>query len=383
MEPKEVIEKSKALQKATAAGESPAVIVSILSELKDGVFPTEDLLRSTKIGVVVNRSKQHKSPEVARLAAEIVKKWRDDIRDKKGPGSKSNSGTPPASSEKPTFTVPPDQRDFKKDKVDIAKTNQPTRNSCIGLIYNGLCYFSTADPSAVLTCAAAVEQAAFKSLGPETNAAYKNKIRTLFSNLKNKSNPTLRVHVLSGEITAEKLINMSHEELKSDARREADEKLASVNMREAMVPQVEKSISTSLECSKCRQRKVSYSQAQTRSADEPMTTFCECTNCGKRWKVSFFALLPALFLSGPYKYISLSLWAVRYTRPTLLTSLCRKKLVVLLNRYSLFDSFQTPRLENSASPTQISFYFFFSFLSNRLCVRLRKMSLPQGQPRKR
>lgn len=325
MEPKEVIEKSKALQKATAAGESPAVIVSILNELKHGVFPTEDLLRSTKIGVVVNRSKQHKSPEVARLAAEIVKKWRDDIQKKKGTGSKSNSGTPPASSaEKPSFTVAPDQRDFKKDKVDIAKTNQAPRNSGIGLIYNGLCYLSTAEPSAILTCAAAVEQAAFKSLGPETNAAYRDKIRTLFSNLKNKSNPTLRAHVLSGEIAADKLINMSHEELKSDARREADEKLASVNMREAMVPQVEKSISTSLECSKCRQRKVSYSQAQTRSADEPMTTFCECTNCGKRWKVSCFLPLlppppsPFQLLLFPDWFLGprVSLWAVRYkTRP--------------------------------------------------------------------
>lgn len=323
MEPKEVIEKSKALQKATAAGESPAIIVSILNELKEGVFPTEDLLRSTKIGVVVNRSKQHKSPEVARLAAEIVKKWRDDIQKKKGNGSKSNSGTPPASSsEKPSFTVAPDQRDFKKDKVDIAKTNQATRNSCIGLIYNGLCYLSTAEPSAVLACAAAVEQAAFKSLGPETNATYKAKIRTLFSNLKNKSNPRLRAHVLSGEITADKLINMSQEELKSDARRAADEKLASVNMREAMVPQVEKSISTSLECSKCRQRKVSYSQAQTRSADEPMTTFCECTNCGKRWKVSFVPFPPSSPLP-PSRPTCLSLWAVI---PTLLISLGCKTL---------------------------------------------------------
>lgn len=315
MEPKEVIEKSKALQKATAAGESPAIIVSILNELKEGVLPTEDLLRSTKIGVVVNRSKQHKSPEVARLAAEIVKKWRDDIQKKKGSGSKSNSGTPPASSsEKPSFTVPPDQRDFKKDKVDIAQTNQTVRNSCIGLLYNGLCYLSTAEPSVILTCAAAVEQAAFKSLGPETNSSYKAKIRTLFANLKNKSNPTLRAHVLSGEITAEKLINMSHDELKSDARRAADEKLASVNMREAMVPQVEKSISTSLECSKCRQRKVSYSQAQTRSADEPMTTFCECTNCGKRWKVSFvpFPLSPPPTPLLPYRTF---LWTVRYTTP--------------------------------------------------------------------
>lgn len=44
--------------------------------------------------------------------------------------------------------------------------------------------------------------------------------------------------------------------------------------------------SCSMTCSKCKQSRVAYSQAQTRSADEPMTTFCECTNCGNRWKFS-------------------------------------------------------------------------------------------------
>ena len=28
-----------------------------------------------------------------------------------------------------------------------------------------------------------------------------------------------------------------------------------------------------------------FSKVQTRSADEPMTTFVFCTNCGHRWKV--------------------------------------------------------------------------------------------------
>lgn len=40
-------------------------------------------------------------------------------------------------------------------------------------------------------------------------------------------------------------------------------------------------------CGKCKQSKVAYSQAQTRSADEPLTTFCECTMCGHRWKCEF------------------------------------------------------------------------------------------------
>ena len=37
-------------------------------------------------------------------------------------------------------------------------------------------------------------------------------------------------------------------------------------------------------CSKCKKKKTTYYQLQTRSADEPMTTFVTCHNCGNRWK---------------------------------------------------------------------------------------------------
>lgn len=38
-------------------------------------------------------------------------------------------------------------------------------------------------------------------------------------------------------------------------------------------------------CGRCKQRKTTYYQMQTRSADEPMTTFVTCVNCDNRWKV--------------------------------------------------------------------------------------------------
>lgn len=37
-------------------------------------------------------------------------------------------------------------------------------------------------------------------------------------------------------------------------------------------------------CKKCKSNKCSYYQMQTRSADEPMTTFVSCLDCGARWK---------------------------------------------------------------------------------------------------
>jgi len=42
--------------------------------------------------------------------------------------------------------------------------------------------------------------------------------------------------------------------------------------------------STSFRCGKCRKFNCTYFQMQTRSADEPMTTFMTCLECGNRWK---------------------------------------------------------------------------------------------------
>ena len=37
-------------------------------------------------------------------------------------------------------------------------------------------------------------------------------------------------------------------------------------------------------CRKCKGNQCTYYQMQTRSADEPMTTFCQCCLCGNRFK---------------------------------------------------------------------------------------------------
>lgn len=37
-------------------------------------------------------------------------------------------------------------------------------------------------------------------------------------------------------------------------------------------------------CRKCKSRRTTYYQLQTRSADEPMSTYATCLNCSNRWK---------------------------------------------------------------------------------------------------
>lgn len=39
-----------------------------------------------------------------------------------------------------------------------------------------------------------------------------------------------------------------------------------------------------IKCGKCKKNKVSYYEIQTRSADEPMTTYFTCLLCGNKWK---------------------------------------------------------------------------------------------------
>ena len=48
-------------------------------------------------------------------------------------------------------------------------------------------------------------------------------------------------------------------------------------------PKIEAS-TDNFNCRKCKSNQCTYYQLQTRSADEPMTTFVTCIKCNARWK---------------------------------------------------------------------------------------------------
>lgn len=56
--------------------------------------------------------------------------------------------------------------------------------------------------------------------------------------------------------------------------------------KEAMIAKESEGYTGMFRCAKCKQSKTTYYQQQTRSADEPMTTFVTCMNtgCGTRWR---------------------------------------------------------------------------------------------------
>ena len=131
--------------------------------------------------------------------------------------------------------------------------------------------------------AAGVEEAMFKAYSG-LSKEYKAKSRQLLFNMRDPKNRDLRGGVLCGDIEPEQLLSLSPEELASNDMRSKNDAVRDAMARESIRGQQAMASTDQFQCSKCKQRKCTYYQMQTRSADEPMTTFVTCTVCDKRWK---------------------------------------------------------------------------------------------------
>lgn len=109
---------------------------------------------------------------------------------------------------------------------------------------------------------------------------YSVNARKILANLSYTTNaPVLREKIKDGFIDSYKLAKMSREELNP----EVWESLKAKTLNQAIVKQ-EVQEDGMFKCNKCKSMKTVYYQMQTRSADEPMTTYVTCTNCNLKWK---------------------------------------------------------------------------------------------------
>jgi transcription elongation factor S-II len=109
---------------------------------------------------------------------------------------------------------------------------------------------------------------------------YLSRLRSVMWNL--ESNKELRQMLCSGEITAEILSKMTHQEFQPEQWKEMIERKT---MRDASKLSDNMQASTDMfTCRKCRSKRCTYYEMQTRSADEPATVFITCLNCGKNWR---------------------------------------------------------------------------------------------------
>lgn len=111
----------------------------------------------------------------------------------------------------------------------------------------------------------AIEKAMFETFDG-TSPQYKTKFQQLHFNLKDSKNPDLRRKMVLGEIDPKLLIHMAPEELASDVKREENQRIRDRKLFDAAPSQAKKATTDQFQCGKCRQRKCTYYQMQTRSA---------------------------------------------------------------------------------------------------------------------
>jgi transcription elongation factor S-II len=108
---------------------------------------------------------------------------------------------------------------------------------------------------------------------------YVDRLRSIYMNLQSNE---LVTKVKNGEIEPQNVAFMTHQQYQPERwqkliqqKLKRDESKFMTNIQ----------ASTDVyQCKRCKSRKCVYSEQQVRSADESMTVFVTCLDCGKQWK---------------------------------------------------------------------------------------------------
>ncbi|KAG8131590.1 hypothetical protein E2320_009505 [Naja naja] len=270
-EEEEVLRIAKRLDKMVAR-KSVEGAMDLLKELKSMPI-TLHLLQSTRIGMSVNAlRKQSTDEDVIALAKSLIKAWKklldasEDKRDEKKKNSLS------ASSSKETG----DSRDQSSIKrQESVKT--PTTPKI------------TTFPPVPITCDTVrgkcrnVNFALQTDNVKNTDLKYKNRIRSRLSNLKDSRTLTSEERLVWSDHPRTNRSDdlrdchfRNRKEMASNELKEIRKAMTKEAIREHQMAKTGGTQTDLFTCGKCKKKNCTYTQVQTRSSDEPMTTFVFC-----------------------------------------------------------------------------------------------------------
>ncbi|NXL07529.1 TCEA2 protein, partial [Mesembrinibis cayennensis] len=309
----EIVRIARRLDKMVAKKSADGAM-DLLKELKSMPM-TLDLLQSTRIGMSVNAlRKQSTDEEVISLAKSLIKSWKKllDASEEKSEEKKKSLSLPTSSSKETGNSR--DQSSNKRQEPPKTPTTpkittfppapvtcDAVRNKCREMLTTALqadddyiaigadCEHIAAQiEEYILTvdCRLLDYHVRIYQDVKNTDMKYKNRVRSRISNLKDSKNPELKKNVLCGAITPEQIAVMTSEEMASNELKEIRKAMTKEAIREHQMAKTGGTQTDLFTCGKCKKKNCTYTQVQTRSSDEPMTTFVVCNECGNRWKVA-------------------------------------------------------------------------------------------------
>lgn len=328
----EVVTLRRQLEKSIA-NENLERVSDLLKTLGD-VAVTLSMLKESKVGATVSKLKKHADEGVSSSAKALVKKWKkvaeasgvqatpskaektekpsqemdipvspteegssggssvqspSSVANSGGKGSSASLSRKSSASSDASTEV---QVDALLSQDGVAPSRLRMRRKLMETL---LIDFTEGDRLGVATVAREVENA-MNGNNPYVSKKddYLGKARQLVFNL--KKNDQLRQDVREGVVPPERLVVMTSTELMAKEKREAMDKAVHdrtearrLDWHEKNADKINKQCGIKetegmFECGRCKSTKTTYTQKQTRSADEPMTTFVTCGNCNNRWK---------------------------------------------------------------------------------------------------
>lgn len=297
----------KQLKKMAAGGSiESSTALELLNVLKKQKM-TLDVLQQTRIGMTVNTfRKECNDQEVITLAKTLIKTWKKLLSGETS-SQDSNSSLSRSNSSMSTSRDDDNSQDGAKDdspseeadpqgggdsappkssgSSTASETSDSVRLKCREMLAAAL--KTDPQPENVDAChddlGACIEDSIFDEFS-STDSKYKARVRSRISNLKDPKNPQLRENVLRGHLPPERIAKMTAEEMANKEMQEMRAKFTKEAINDHQMATTGGTTTDLLQCGKCRARNCTYNQVQTRSADEPMTTFVLCNNCGNRWK---------------------------------------------------------------------------------------------------
>ncbi|OEH80484.1 transcription elongation factor [Cyclospora cayetanensis] len=244
----------------------------------EGFQMTRSLLAKSRIGLCVGALRRHPDGRIKAKSTALVAKWKSAIEGRQAP--KMTTGRYPG----------PISGDSTRDKA---------RTFLWRALVDGLETAAAAAAAGSATAgetgrvAAAIEEALWSRfiVDRQSTKEYNAQLKTLKWNLADPKNPDLNLKVLWGMYTADQLANMTSAELASEEKKRERDKQKQESLEACQSDWEVRRMMSSGEaaqgqfpCFRCRTNKTVYFQMQTRSSDEPMTTFVTCLECGNRWK---------------------------------------------------------------------------------------------------
>ena len=173
--------------------------------------------------------------------------------------------------------------DISEDLNDIRKKNIEILNKIINnmnktIIIEESIFKFTCEKSDLRKVIKKWENSIFKKI-------YINKSRSLYMNINKDSyikNNYLIKKIFNNKFDIKNIAFMSYQELYPEHwKKLLDEKY---KREKAAYEDKPEAMTDMFKCGRCKQKKCTYYELQTRSADEPMTIFITCVNCGNRWR---------------------------------------------------------------------------------------------------